>query len=167
MWKLKYIILHCADTPCYREVTKEDIEHWHLGDKEQGGRGWSRVGYSKMFQRSGNVVDFIKQNSDQWIDSSEISNGAKGYNGISVHWCFAGGRDKENKTIIGQPDEIITDAQFLAFRNELNDFLKYHPQVKIIGHNQVSSKSCPNFKVDELLKLIGVPKKYILKGDVK
>jgi N-acetylmuramoyl-L-alanine amidase len=162
MGALKYLILHNSATPNNREVTKADIEQWHLKE-----RGWSRVGYSKLFQRSGNVVDFYDIDSDQWIDADEITNGATGFNSISVHWCFAGGTKKDGSVIFGRPDEIISDNQFLAFRTELNDFLKYHQEVKIIGHNQVANKECPGFNVSELLRLLGVPSKFILEGKIK
>lgn len=162
MKELKYLILHNAATPGTREVTKADIEQWHLKE-----RGWSRVGYSKLFQRSGNVIDFYEIDSDQWVEANEITNGATGFNSVSVHWCFAGGKTKDGIDIFGSYKDVIVDNQFFAFKNELVEFLKYHPQVKIIGHNQVSSKKCPGFEVSELLKIIGIPSKNILTGKIQ
>ncbi len=150
MGQLKYLMLHNSATPENREVTKEDIEKWHLKE-----RGWSKVGYSKLFQRVGSVIDFYEIDSDQWITSGELTNGAVGFNSISVHWCIAGGLTRDKKEIFGSPENIINQNQLIALKNELTEFVKYHPQVKIIGHNQVSHKSCPGFKVSSLLKQIG------------
>lgn len=162
MGQLKYLILHNSATKGSREVTRADIEQWHLKE-----RGWSRVGYSKIFQRGGGVVDFYEIDSDQWIEADEITNGATGFNGCSVHWCFAGGKDEKGADIFGQPEQIITPAQLIEFKRNLDAFLKYHPDVKIIGHNQVSTKLCPGFKVADLLRQIGVNSKHILEGKIK
>ena len=156
MAKLEYLILHCSATPPNMEVTKAHIEQWHLVE-----RGWSKVGYSKLFQRSGNVIDFVEVDNDQWITPEEITNGAAGFNSKSVHWCFAGGLDKHGGELFGYPDLILTPAQMINFRHELNDFLKYHGDVKVIGHNQVSSKKCPGFKVSDLLKIYDIPANFI------
>jgi len=162
MGKLKYLIIHCSATPPQMEVTKADIEKWHLVE-----RGWSKVGYSKLFQRSGNVIDFYEIDSDQWVSANEVTNGAVGFNDKAVHWCFAGGLDKHGNELLGYLDLVLTPAQMINFRHELNEFLNYHPDIKIIGHNQVSTKQCPGFNVSELLKIYGIPDKYFLEGKVK
>lgn len=159
MGELKYLILHCSDTPPNREVTEEDIRQWHIVE-----RGWSKYGYSKLFQRSGNVLDFYDIDNDQWVEANEITNGAVGFNRNSVHWCFAGGKIGANGLV--EPDKILTSNQMIAFKVEINEFLKYHPQVVVIGHNQVSTKLCPGFKVSELLRLSGIPNKYIKEGKI-
>ena len=162
MAELKYLILHNTATKGSREVTREDIEQWHLKERK-----WSRVGYSRLYQRSGDTVNFYEIDSDQWVESNEITNGASGFNSCSVHWCFAGGLDESNKAIMGLPKDVLTKGQMIQFKRDIFEFIADHPQIKIIGHNQVSEKYCPGFKVSELLKLIGVNSTHILEGKIK
>jgi hypothetical protein len=147
MKKLEYLIIHCTDTPAGREIYKKDIEQWHLKE-----RGWSRVGYSDLIQLDGTIVSLIEFDQDDTVDPWEISNGAVGYNSISRHVVYAGG----GKGI---------DTRTLAQRKALEVYVKYNllrfPNIKVIGHNQVSTKKCPSFDVPNWLREIGIPTKNI------
>lgn len=147
MGKFTHLMIHCSATPPGREVTRNDIEKWHLIE-----RGWSRVGYSALFGLDGDLDIMIPFDRDDVIESWEISNGARGWNGRTRHICYAGGWKGIDTRTIGQ---------FTAMRT----FCKMHamlwPEVKIIGHNQVSYKQCPSFNVPEWCKMIGIPSKSI------
>lgn len=146
--KLKYLIIHCTDTPAGREVTFEDIKQWHLSPKSKGGRGWRQIGYSDMFHLDGSIENLIANNGDGVVDSWEITNGAKGYNAVSRHVVYVGGKGGDTRT----------GAQKKSMEFFINLMLENHPDVIIIGHNAVSGKACPNFNVQEWLKEIGVKK---------
>ena len=64
MGKLKYLVIHCTDTPEEREVTKDDIIRWHTNPKHKGGRGWNRPGYSDIVYLDGELVNILPFNQD-------------------------------------------------------------------------------------------------------
>ena len=126
------MIIHCTDTPAERPVTKQMIEQWHIKE-----RGWSRVGYSDMIHLNGELENLIPFNQDDKVDSWEISNGARGYNSKSRHVVYVGGKGGDTRTF-EQKETLLTYVKFTLLR---------HPNIKIIGHNEVSSKTCPSFDV--------------------
>ena len=151
MGKLEYLIIHCTSTPEGREVTKKDIEQWHLKE-----RGWSKVGYSDLIQLDGRLVSLIDWNNDMIVSGHEISNGARGYNSKARHIVYAGGMDKSYTS----PKDTRTIMQ----ERTLYAYVAYHvlryPDIKIIGHNQVSNKACPSFNVPQWMEDMGFDCKY-------
>ena len=189
MAKLKYLVIHCADTPASREVTKGDIEKWHLGPallpdgsgkvKFRGkvypafsalpkefidgtpvyrlqGRGWDRLGYSDLIQRSGNLVPLTPYNMDDYVSSDEMTWGAVGINDQSRHICIAGGRDAKGKSITGDWNKIYTADQIQTLTAYILAFILRHQEAIICGHYHWAKKSCPNFSTAEFCKSIGV-----------
>ena len=78
--KLQYLVIHCTDTPAGREVTSDDIRHWHTDPVSKGGRGWKQVGYTDMFHLDGRRERLVRNNEDAYVDGWEITNGVAGYN---------------------------------------------------------------------------------------
>lgn len=160
MGALQYLFIHNFATPPQREVTAEDIHQWHIVEN-----GWSRVGYEKIFQLNGNVIDLVDSDADQWVTSEEMTNGVKGFNSISKHWGFAGGLNEDGTPIFSSdPMDLMTLGIWHSLRRELNKVMRDHPQIKIVGHSQASKKSCPGFSVPDYLRLIGAPKQFIKEG---
>ena len=156
--KLKYLIIHCTDTPENREVTKQDIFDWHTA-KPPRGNGWSKVGYTDMFYLDGSLVNLTPFDQDDDVEGFEITNGARGYNSISRHICYAGGRK-----INGTYGDTRTPEQYDAMETYVLYTILRHPHIKVAGHNQFSSKKCPGFDVAAWCEDIGVPKKNIHYG---
>jgi len=158
MAKLKYLVIHSTATPEGREVTKADIVQWHIKE-----RGWSKLGYSDLIQLDGNLVQLHKFDQDNTIDNWEVTNGAKGYNGISRHVVYAGGTSKYKSRWTGKRTD--KDTRTKEQRATLETYVKYqilrHPNIKVIGHNQISRKACPSFDVSRWLESIGVKSKNI------
>jgi N-acetylmuramoyl-L-alanine amidase len=148
MSKLDYLMIHCTATPEGRKVTKEDIEQWHLVDN-----GWSKVGYRDMIHLDGVLENLIDYNQDDTIDPWEISNGARGFNGKTAHLVYVGGTEKHN---IGQTKDTRTYEQQMALKIYVLFMILRHPHIRVIGHNEVSSKDCPGFNVSEWLRSICV-----------
>lgn len=148
--ELKYLVIHCTATPAGREVTADEIRVWHTAPAPKG-RGWKQVGYTDLFHLDGTVERLVENNEDGWVDDWELTNGAKGYNSVSRHIVYVGGCDK---TLA--PKDTRTDAQKEALRRYVLAFHAAHPTVKIIGHNEVSSKACPSFDVRAWLGTIGI-----------
>lgn len=100
------------------------------------------------------------------MDGWEVTNGAAGFNSVSRHIVYAGGVAKDGKT----PQDTRTPAQRSAMAEYVQDFHRRHPDVKIIGHRDLSpdrngngkvepkewTKACPSFEVSEWLESIGI-----------
>ena len=161
MGKLTYLVIHCTATPEGRQVTKEDIIRWHTSPKHKGGRGWNRPGYSDVVYLNGSLKNILQFNQDDIVDMWEISNGARGVNGISRHVVYTGGMDKSGK----KAKDTRTDAQKQTLETYVKFTLLRHPNIQILGHNQVpnANKACPSFDVSAWLKSIGIADKNIYK----
>ena len=148
MAEFTHLMIHCADTPANKWFDRKDIEKWHLQE-----RGWSRVGYSVLFTIDGRQDILIPFDKDDIIESWEISNGAKGWNGSTKHICYIGGK--------GGID-TRTDAQKVAMENFVKLHVMLWPDVKLIGHNQVNAvKYCPSFDVAQWALSIGIRPEFI------
>jgi hypothetical protein len=152
MAALKYLVLHCTATPEGREVSAADIRRWHTSSVSQGGRGWKQVGYTDLIHLDGMVERLVDNNEDANVDPWEITNGVKGYNSVSRHTVYAGGLAKDGKTA----KDTRTAAQLKAMEEYVKDFHARHPQVRIVGHNELAAKACPSFDVQAWLKAIGI-----------
>lgn len=150
MAKLQYLVIHCTATPEGREVSAADIRRWHTSPAPAG-RGWKQVGYTDLFHLDGSVERLVDNNEDMNVDPWEITNGAKGYNSVSRHVVYAGGCDKKM-----QPKDTRTEAQKEALKRYVLDFHARHPDVRIVGHNQLAAKACPSFDVPQWLAAIGI-----------
>jgi N-acetylmuramoyl-L-alanine amidase len=153
MGQLKYLVIHATDTPNGREVSKADITLWHTGPKSQGHRGWSRVGYSDLIQLDGTLINLIEFDQDNIVDNWEISNGAKGFNGVARHVVYAGGGNGEDTRTQPQLEALEAYVKYMVLR---------HPQIIVIGHNQISTKKCPSFDVTYWLRSICIDEKHIM-----
>lgn len=149
---LKYLVLHCTATPEGREVSSDDIRRWHTSPVSKGGRGWKQVGYTDMIHLDGRVERLVDNNEDACVDDWEITNGAKGYNGVSRHIVYVGGLQSDGKT----PKDTRTAAQLRVMKAYVTSFHKRFPNVKIIGHNEIAAKACPSFDVQLWLTTIGI-----------
>jgi hypothetical protein len=152
---IKYLVVHCTATPEGREVTKADIERWHLSPKPSG-RGWSRVGYTDLIQLGGELVNLSPFNQDNIIQNHEMTWGAKGINGVSRHVVYAGGCDKNMN-----PKDTRTISQKEALEAYVKYMILRHPHIKVAGHYQFAAKACPSFDVPNWLKSIGINAKNI------
>lgn len=150
---LQYLVIHCTATPAGREVSAADIRRWHCSPVSKGGRGWKQVGYTDLIHLDGRVERLVNNNEDAWVDDWEITNGAKGYNGVSRHIVYAGGVDADNPK---KARDTRTDAQKEALKRYVLDFHRRFPKVRIVGHYQLAAKACPCFDVPKWLKSIGI-----------
>lgn len=153
MSKLKYLIIHCTATPAGREVSSAELRRWHTSPVSAGGRGWKQVGYTDMIHLDGTVERLVDNNEDANVDPWEVTNGAKGLNSVSRHVVYVGGVDAND---VRKSRDTRTAAQKESLRRYVLDFHRRHPEVKILGHNQVAAKACPSFDVPSWLKEIGI-----------
>ena len=144
MAKLQYLVIHCTATVEGKEVTSDQIRHWHT-DPEPKGRGWRQVGYTDMIHLDGRVERLVNNNEDANVDPWEITNGAKGYNSVSRHIVYVGGyagmtvidpktgrkkleiaTDSKGRKIT---KDTRTDAQKKAMADYVKDFHRRFPDV--------------------------------------
>lgn len=152
MGQLKYLVIHCTATPEGREVTSDEIHHWHTDPVSAGGRGWKQVGYTDMIHLDGRLERLVNNNEDENVDPWEMTNGAAGYNGVSRHLVYVGGTASDGTT----PKDTRTPEQLAALETYVESFHERFPKVKIVGHNELAAKACPSFDVQVWLKGIGI-----------
>ena len=120
--KIKFLIVHCSDTPDKHDVDASFIHNMHLKF------GWSGIGYHKVILRSGKIED---GRPEYWIGAH-----VKGKNKISLGVCLIG-KDK------------FTKNQFKSLERVLKKWKMEYPAAKILGHKDTgdTNKTCPNFDV--------------------
>ena len=121
---IKEIIIHCSDTPEGRPDTAADIHRWH---KE---KGWDGIGYHYVICVDGKLEH---GRPEYWTGAH-----AGGHNKDSIGVC-----------LIGRGD--FSDDQWTALETLIKKKIKECPDVDIIGHSEISYKSCPGFDVQEWL----------------
>lgn len=124
------IIIHCAATKPSMDVDAATIDRWHRE------RGWLKIGYHFVIKRDGSVED--------GRDRYEVGAHAKGHNANSIGVCMVGGLSEDN-----EPENNFTDDQWSALSWLVDELTDEWPDAEVIGHNDVSEKSCPTFNVGE------------------
>lgn len=126
MRDIEKIIIHCSATVGGVDFDRNDIDKWHKQ------RGWSGIGYHYVVKLDGNIQ----------VGRSIKSTGAhaKGYNSKSIGICYIGGLDRDKKA-----KDTRTEEQKESLI-EIISFLKLDfPDAEVLGHNDLSNKSCPCF----------------------
>jgi len=172
---LKFLVIHCTDTPAGRHITKDDIIRWHMSAIEDGGRGWDRLGYSDMIYLDGSLINLTPFNQDSKVDPWEITWGAKGVNSKARHMVYVGGLEVDPELMMIEDDDDIdfndkyipTDTRTPAQNETMEIYVKYmikrHPGIKVCGHDRIIiRKACPSFNVKKWLRQIGVSEKNIV-----
>lgn len=121
---MKKIILHCSATPNGRYHNAEDIHRWHLEN------GWDGIGYHYVITPKGELQ---AGRPEYWMGSH-----ARGNNAGSIGICLIG------------TDEFNID-QWSVLKKLLTKLSGKYIDAKIIGHNEISNKTCPGFDVQEWL----------------
>jgi len=125
--EIKFLIVHCSDTPDEENLQATDIHKMHLSF------GWEGIGYHKIICRNGNVEN---GRPEYWIGAH-----AYGKNNTSLGVCLIG-RDE------------FSDIQFTSLKILLIEWKKKYPDAIILGHRDaiITKKTCPNFNVNEWCK---------------
>jgi len=151
MGLLQYLVVHCTASPEGRNLSRADIIRFHTAPVSEGGRGWSRVGYSDMIDINGRLINLRPYNENNYVEQNEYTFGAVGLNMIARHVVYVGGCDKNM-----DPKDTRTTEQRETLKQYVIKFHQLHPEAKIIGHNQVAKKACPSFDVQKWLSEIGI-----------
>jgi len=128
MRKINTIIIHASDTYINMDIGVDEIRKWHVEERK-----WTDVGYHYIIRRNGN----IEKGREDIVPGAH----ARGHNDDSLGICMVGGKSKDNK-----PEVNFTAAQWAALA-DLCGNLRWKHNLEIIGHCDVSKKTCPNFNV--------------------
>ena len=124
---IKFLIVHCSDTPNSQNLTAIDIHQMHLAF------GWNGIGYHKVILRNGE----IENGRPEYWEGAHV----KGKNLVSLGVCLIG-RDN------------FTNKQFNSLEALLKSWKKKYPHAIIEGHcdTETTNKTCPNFNVKNWCK---------------
>ena len=125
MKHIKYIVVHCSDSPDDRDtVNAEEIHKWHLQNP-----GWDGIGYHFVILRNG----ALENGRPIYWQGAHV----KKVNNCSLGICLVGRRS-------------FSDEQFCQLRKTILLLKQLYPDAKVKGHYEFdSSKTCPNFDVEK------------------
>ena len=182
MARLKYLAIHCTDTPKDMEVTKATLERWHKGplDLDAG-----RVKYLGKVYSSRKALPKVEQGGVAIAKLQGRGWDRLGYYAIihrdgklevltpnnldaeitsdEMTWGIAGINSQAihivlegGKGALSEFNQHFTPAQDEELFAFCKKMILHHPEILIIGHNQKSEKTCPGFSVYEWLMDHGI-----------
>jgi len=125
MRKIDKIVIHCTDTRSGRFVSLNDVRRWHVE-----GNGWSDIGYHYLILLDGSI--------EVGRDLGKIGAHCFGHNSNSIGICYVGG---------GSGFDTRNFEQKQALKCLVSILVSVFGSISVHGHNEFSSKSCPNFDV--------------------
>ena len=128
------IFVHCSASKPSMDIDVKEIDRWHRE------RGFLKVGYHFVIKRDGT--------KETGRDLMEAGAHVKTYNHRSIGICLVGG---VSETDINVWEDNFVSEQYATLYNLLVDLKEQFPEAKVMGHNEVSSKACPSFNVQEWL----------------
>lgn len=120
--KIKYLVVHCADTPdTVDHYDAKDVHAWHKA------RGWDGIGYHAVIGRDGTV----ESGRPEYWPGAHV----RGHNSQSLGVCLIGRK-------------LFTLEQYRSLKTVLVDWQERYPHAEVVGHRDLDErKSCPNFDV--------------------
>jgi len=140
MRELKRIILHCTATPQNAHIDVATIRKWHIK------RGFSDCGYHYI----------IHQNGDIKTGRPVIKQGAhtRSENENSIGVAYIGGLN----SITHKAEDTMTIRQETSFLRLVDSLRLVFGELTIHGHNEFSTKTCPNFNVQDKFSFLKLEK---------
>lgn len=134
MRKITRIVIHCSATPPKMDIGADTIRDWHVN-----GNGWADIGYHDVIRRNG----LVESGRPHDVAGAH----AKGYNQSSIGICLIGGLQDKKKLASQYAEFNFTQEQMMSLFVYVAAMKKKYPGVKIVGHNELSTKGCPMFNV--------------------
>ena len=128
MRKIDKIIIHCSATPKHKDFSAEKIRDWHVK-----GNGWDDIGYHYVVRLDGS----LEYGRPVQVPGAHC----RGENKSSIGICYIGGMDEKMK----EWEDTRTEAQKDTVLQLLKVLKKLHPEAKVYGHRDFSSKACPSY----------------------
>jgi N-acetylmuramoyl-L-alanine amidase len=139
-----YLIIHTsAESDKGQFKDGEHINKFFRADPPNG-RGWKNPGYAEWLSRDCKWYQLKHFNIDCMIEPWEITNGARGYNTISVHIAYSSAIPLDNPTA-----DTRTECQKDMLLDRIKLYKSICPNVIVMGHRDLPgvTKSCPNYDV--------------------
>ena len=192
MGRLKYLGIHCLDTPSGMEFGSEHVYRWHIGPRPLPGGGFryrgryyperadlpnERVGGIHVRRLTGRGWSQVGY-SDIILLNGKVEN-LVGYD--RDKWVDANevtngaigyNYNSRHIAVVGGKgfnrgsdfNEVLTPEQFISLQAYIRETIFHHPEIQVFGHNQVSIKDCPGFDVSGFLEFINIPERNIYRG---
>jgi N-acetylmuramoyl-L-alanine amidase len=126
MRRIEYIVVHTTATP--QNTTVQSIQNYWRNNLK-----WKSPGYHIIVDKDGKL--------HKLSDIAKPTNGAAGFNSVSLHVSYIGGIDSK-----GKPVDNRTEAQKKALREVITEWKKQFPNAKVLGHRDLGAKkACPCF----------------------
>ena len=129
---MKYIVIHCSDSPQGRVDGAGEIHQWHVE------KGWAGIGYHAVIDEEGLVMrgrPVFPETKTFWAGAH-----VRGHNHESIGICLIGIDD-------------FTLEQMSALRSLVFDYKRSWPDAEVVGHCDLDDrKTCPNFDVKNWYK---------------
>ena len=140
MRNIKYIIVHCSDSPDNRDsVDAAEIRRWHTSPP----RNWRDIGYHYVIKRDGTV--------EHGRQEEVVGAHCEGYNQNSIGICLVGGVYGDGRPNNTNDIGHYSPAQIKSLHHLCLQIKQRHPQAQVEGHRHFNSdKTCPNFDVQLL-----------------
>jgi len=139
--KIDTIMIHCTATPMGREVSREELDHWHKAERfepytdPKTGKN-TYAGYHILVHLDGSYERLRPdEHRGQHCPQSNMNNRA-----VSI--SYVGGVDINNK-----PCDTRTEAQKRTLLTLVRTMRARYPDAQVIGHRDVPGvrKACPSF----------------------
>ena len=125
--KVHAIILHCSDSDHQHHDNVETLHQWHVVE-----RGFSQIGYHYVITKDGKA----HATRDESVQGAHCKDG--GMNRGTIGICLTG----KHGFSVAQFRSLAELVRNMLEKYKLND-------MDVYGHNAFSSKTCPNFSVQE------------------
>lgn len=142
MRKIDKIVIHCSATrPEWMadegiNAQLKEIDRWHRE------RGFDMIGYSYVISRAGEAV------VGRPLEKTPAAQ--KGHNKGSIAICLIGGFGSDADDLATDHYTPVQLARLHALIKELQEQYNVKNE-NVIGHNRVSTKACPGFRVSKWL----------------
>ena len=141
--RVKYLVIHTS-AGNYGQ-THLDVCYLFMQNKP-----WTRVGYSTTIDKEGKCC---RLHGDDYYTNGVLEGFGSGINNKnSVNIAWLGGASTADMTEGG---DAMTREQAAALKKIITAYCDIYPDLKVIGHNQVTTKACPRFYVPEYMNQIG------------
>lgn len=155
---LKYLVIHSTNTEYDIEITEKQIINSHMLSPPHG-KGWDKVGYSDVIHLDGTITNLTPFNEDGRVEEWNLSHNGQNIYSLARHIAYVGGVSKDGFN----SENTMTEEQQITFDIYLKYMLRRYPNLLIVGHGELSGKSCPGFNVSSYCESIDIPTKNILK----
>lgn len=130
MTNIKYLVVHCSDSPQGRGDNAATIHQWHQQ------KGWSGIGYNAVILEDGT---WEPGRPDYWQGAHvrDFDGDGEGDNSDSLGVC-----------LIGEGGDA-TEAQLATLHGLLLVWLNKYPEAEVVGHSNLDERkpNCPGFDV--------------------